>query len=397
MSSTKANKKRWAPTKHTGISSDKEGNLLVRAAIKRSGKALTSKRVLPAPVQIGDALLVYSELKAELEGGDRKPTRQLTLAAYSEQWIAQNARISRPGVIKTYVNALAYHVLPEVGHVFLEDLTREQVIEMTEKWVSERMEDGELYAKATVQGWWRVTKAVIADACAEYRIRFSPTARVKLPPMKDRKKRREQNTLSPQQLLNLLRFTEEFWPQRHAELALLALGGFRPSEIFALVWADIDWEKRTVTISKSAGGGHLGGPKTDRSDRDNVDAARTVVVPQRALDALREHRKRQLSSPAASSLPNVIFPSDKGTYRQAACLTKVFQAAQEYLELDIRLGAQVLRRTYNTMLSECTDTTTLQALMGHNDEMNKLYDSVPLDRKLKAISKFEALLAEATA
>jgi len=57
----------------------------------------------------------------------------------------------------------------------------------------------------------------------------------------------------------------------------------------------------------------------------------------------------------------------------------------------------VLRRTYNTMLSECTDTTTLQALMGHNDEMNKLYDSVPLDRKAKAISKFEALLEEATA
>ena len=397
MSSTKANKKRWAPTKHTGISSDKEGNLLVRAAIKRNGKALTSKRVLPAPAKIGDALLVYGELKAELEGGGSRATRQHTLAAYSEQWIAQNARISRPGVIKTYLNALAYHVLPEIGHVFIEDLTREQVIEMTEKWASERMEDGELYAKATVQGWWRVTKAVIADACAEYRIRFSPTARVKLPPMKDRKKRREQNTLSPQQLLNLLRFTEEFWPQRHAELALLALGGFRPSEIFALVWADIDWEKRTVTISKSAGGGHLGGPKTDRSDRDNVDAARTVVVPQRALDALREHRKRQLSSPAASSLPNVIFPSDKGTYRQASCLTKVFQAAQEYLELDIRLGAQVLRRTYNTMLSECTDTTTLQALMGHNDEMNKLYDSVPLDRKAKAISKFEALLEEATA
>jgi len=384
---------RWHRTKHTGIYSDKAGNLQVRAAIKRNGKVLTNKRVLAAPVELGDALLVYAELKAELEGG-RRPTQQTTYSDFAERWIVRCSTINRPMVVKTNSNHLAFHILPHIGHLFIEDLTRKQIIEMTKDWVAKRKDDGTLYSKATVHGWWRAAKALIADACAEFQVPFNPTERVRLQPMKDRIRKREHQTLSPQQMVALMDFVQQFLPRRYAEVVTLVLGGFRPSEMYALTWSDIDFVRQVIRVTKSVDRGHLEErPKTERSDRNDGDASREVVLPERAFLALKEHRKSQLANLPRSRVPGLVFPSSVGSYCQSSTLRKVYKAAEGYLDLDLNLGNQVLRRTYNTVLADCTDNITRQALMGHSDDaMTKLYDSVPLERKTKAVARLDAIL-----
>jgi integrase len=77
----------------------------------------------------------------------------------------------------------------------------------------------------------------------------------------------------------------------YALYLVLATGGLRPSEAFALLWADIDfaasgvWVRRSLSRKKS-GGWTLAEPKTDSS-------VRFVSLEAGAMGELTRHRERQ--------------------------------------------------------------------------------------------------------
>ena len=133
---------RWHPTSHTGIRVDKDGNLKVRAAVKRNGKVKELNRVLASPARIGDALRIYAELKAELQGTStrRLPT---TVADFSERWIREKSSRVRDAVAGRYLDTLATHVLPCIGHVYVHELGRQQIVDMLDGWSAKTLPDGE--------------------------------------------------------------------------------------------------------------------------------------------------------------------------------------------------------------------------------------------------------------
>lgn len=392
----KKNEKRWKKMQFPGLWSDKEGNILVRAAVKTNGKTTEKKRVLPPGTKPIEALQVHEELRQLLGGVIESPPPTRSLLDFAEVWIEAYARRTRPRVAEVASATLRDHVLPEIGHVAIDKLTRQHIIDMTAHWTEKMTPRGEPYAKATLQTWLRVTRAFVADACAEHQIAFVPTFRVTLPRIR-RAKRREQRTLTPQQVLAMLEAVERYQPRRYAEVAMLALGGFRPSEIYALLWSDVNLERGEVVISKSVDHGHLDGTKTERSDRDDVVATRVQVVPKRAVDALRSHRKWLMETHHTGLSSGLVFPSDRGGYRTPAGLTKLWPFVESCTRLGQHVSPQVLRRTYNTIMKGLTDMATLHAMIGHADEeMTELYSHISYEAKAQAVASLEALLARAS-
>lgn len=67
--------------------------------------------------------------------------------------------------------------------------------------------------------------------------------------------------------------------------------GLRRGEILGLRWEDIDWTEGTVTIRRQAV--LVNGKRVDQDRLKTATGYRTVDLPQRCLDALREHQQRQ--------------------------------------------------------------------------------------------------------
>lgn len=87
----------------------------------------------------------------------------------------------------------------------------------------------------------------------------------------------------------------------HALYVLAATSGMRKGEMLALNWDDIDIHKCRISITKSLKytqqrGKHI-------KETKNTNAERTIVVPKSTIDALLEHKKRQLPG------INIVFAS----------------------------------------------------------------------------------------
>ncbi len=94
----------------------------------------------------------------------------------------------------------------------------------------------------------------------------------------------------------------------------LALGaGLRLGECFALGWSDVDLEAGTVFVRPLA-------PRTERqadlAPPKSKAGRRTIALPQRAVDALVEHRKQMMVEGFAGS-PNVFCNQHGGYLRRS--------------------------------------------------------------------------------
>ena len=106
---------------------------------------------------------------------------------------------------------------------------------------------------------------------------------------------KEMKIIPPEQIGAYLQQAKEkgMLPMFYLELT----SGLRRGELLALLWTDLDVEKRTITVNKSVSriNGELvvSEPKTQNS-------VRTVAIPQQAVDLLVEDRTgdRPRSAPA---------------------------------------------------------------------------------------------------
>lgn len=77
--------------------------------------------------------------------------------------------------------------------------------------------------------------------------------------------------------------------------------GLRRGELIALLWSDLDVEKRTVSVTKAVSGA---GPQMVVGSPKTVDARRKVVIPQRTVDVLIQEHEKHPGNP-------YMFPSPK--------------------------------------------------------------------------------------
>lgn len=383
-----AKKEKAVKTKEPGIYQLSDGRYLLRVTVPHHedrARMIAVRRTLPEGYTLAQAAVARDSLRdqtrARAAGEDAAsaPLRH-TLASYTVCWIRAKRERVRAGVLKTYCTQLERHILPELGDLYVDALVRADV----EAWVAQaeraQREDGEPYSRYTVMGWWDLLRMVLRDACADLQLPIDPTARVRGPQVRVARKR-EQGTLSLAELGRLLDAAQTFCPQRHAEIVVLAYTGMRVGELYGLKWEDLDRSGASLTVRRSVSDGVVGLPKTGD--------ARVVYAPPIVLDALETHRLEQLAAQHPGLAEGWIFPAAHGGPRDGASLRAPLALASEGAKLSIKVGPQILRRTFNTLLIGAgVDKLVLRAQMGHSSErIQERYTGFSVADKRAAVTR----------
>ena len=135
--------------------------------------------------------------------------------------------------------------------------------------------------------------------------------------------------------------------------------GIRKGELTALLWSDLDEEKRTISVSKQAVGDRnrnvtISRPKTENS-------VRKISIPQSAVELLQQEREKHPENPW-------MFPSPRtGEMYHPDSIAKLHEKILKDTGLE-HIRFHDLRHTFATMaLQNGVDVKTVSSMLGHYD------------------------------
>jgi integrase len=214
-----------------------------------------------------------------------EPSRQRT-GDYLHAWLRDYARTHvAASTFEGYEKIVRLHLLPALGHIPLTRLGPQDI----KAYYAQAQESGRRSGKGglsptTVLQHHRVLSEALKHAVEEGLLVNNPATRVRPP----RKARHEMPVLDEPQLAKLLELVRG---SRLCIPVLLAIAtGLRRGEILALRWRNVDLKAGTLAVRQALESTRDGlsfkQPKTQKSRR-------LVPLPPFAVEALREHRKRQ--------------------------------------------------------------------------------------------------------
>ena len=278
---------------------------------------------------------------------------------------------------QTYLRQINVHLLPALGHLPLSEVTPAVV----HGFVTQM--EGAGFAHSTVKGALRLLNAALRSAQEEGLILKNPCRKIHVQP----KEAAEQRVLnrSEQDALRSAAMNQNDLP------TLLSLyTGMRLGEVCALKWSDIDWEKKTITVRRTAQRTAsmenregrrtllmIGSPKSKRSHR-------ILPVPDFLLALLKK------SCPAADADAYIFGRPDRAA--EPRTMQRHFQQLTRALGLS-GVHFHTLRHSFATRLMELgVDIQTISALLGHQSAKTTLdfYGHSLSEQQLYAVSLLAA-------
>ena len=126
---------------------------------------------------------------------------------------------------------------------------------------------------------------------------------------------------------------------------ILAATGLRRGELLALRWDDVDLDGRRLTVAGSIV--RLKGVGLVRQDTTKGGGARTVALPQFAVDALHRRKGEQLRP----NTVGVIFPSSSDSLRDPDNFGKQWREVRDSLGLP-DVSSHSFRKTVATLIDD---------------------------------------------
>ena len=169
--------------------------------------------------------------------------------------------------------------------------------------------------------------------------------------------RRETGLTSPLDLQAYLNAAEKYGVLAMFYLELVT--GIRKGELTALLWSDLNIERRTISVSKQAGWNGEGELEIRRPKTEN--SIREISIPQTAVDLLLEEHSKHPNNP-------YLFPSPKtsGMYHPDSIVNLHKKILKDAGLPHIRFHD--LRHTFATVaLQNGVDVKTVSNMLGHYD------------------------------
>jgi integrase len=171
--------------------------------------------------------------------------------------------------------------------------------------------------------------------------------------------------LTQEQVGTLLTLTRDH--PAHALYVLAVTTGMRQGELFGLKWQDIDLDAGKLMVRRALQRQNVAGlvfiePKTARSRR-------TILLSQRAITALREHRRRQLEDRLRHGSGwhdlDLVFCGVDGRAPDPGWQRQVFQRVLREYDLPV-IRFHDLRHTAATLLlSQGVHPKVVSEMLGH--------------------------------
>ena len=330
-----------------------EGSIELEAGL--NGKRRRKKATGKTKAEVAKKL---QELKRQSEQGVDLGTKRQTVAQYLEHWLTDVVGIrNAPKTFASYKGEVVNHIVPHIGHIRLDQLTQHHVERMRNalQQTPQTQQPDKLLGLRQVEYAVKVLSRALNRAIKEKLISHNPAALVEVP-----KATPNRHALTIEQAQAFLAALAGH-PQEALYTALI-LTGMRKGEALALVWADVDLEHRSITITKTGQripgiGRHIGTTKTKKG--------RVIAIPALLVRVLERHRQQQAQI-GRDGKRSLVFPSAAGTLIESGNLHRQFKGLLEKAGLPGDVTIHSLRHTCATLLLDGGESAVnVAAQLGH--------------------------------
>jgi integrase len=293
-----------------------------------------------------DAERLLNDLVKRRHDGETTTSDRSTLAEYlTERWLPLQATRLRPKTFASYKSVIELHIVPYIGRIRLGKL---QADDLDGLYV-ELLRDGNRRGKtpsglspASVRYVHRVLRKALGDAHRKGIVARNVAPLADSPkPSADGRPR----TIHVWDAAELRRFLDAVVDHRHHTLfSIAAKTGMRRGELLGLRWADIDFERSTITIRRAVA---VVGWSLSIADVKTRTGCRTIDVSGSALDALRSHRERDKRDGSDST--RLVFARPDGELLHPEYVSRTFDRLVAKHGLT-RIRFHDLRHTHATLL-----------------------------------------------
>ena len=361
-----------------GLSQRKDGKYSARY-LSKSGKSI--EKYFP---KLQDARNWLAETKYQESHSNIGMAANMTVDAWFQYWLYNIKKNTiRMSTWENYKGRYEYDIKELIGDMIISDVKPFHCQNI----LNEMFEKG--YAKGTINQTKIALHAFFSSAVANEIIVKNPISReIKCPG--EKKKERRVLTVDEQKA-----FIESCKDSIYGEEYCFVLQtGLRVGELLALTWADVDFQKKILRISKSL---HYQGKKERQfvlTETKTRNGMREIPLTDEAAEILRKKRnKRKKRKVASIEWADNIFLNNKGRPEYPVYYNKEIKRIASEIGIE-EFSIHTLRHTFATRCIEAgMRPKTLQEILGHANisVTMDLYVHVTDDERATEMKKLENL------
>jgi integrase len=306
------------------------------------------------------------ELHAQVDSGVR-PRRHYTVGDALDEWLAHGLDGLAPSTVTLYRNTIAKALREELGSVKLTSLTAGAVQKALGNLAAQR-------STRTVQIAHNVLVRAIRHAERDDLVGRNVAALVKAP--KGHLGGRPSKSLTLEQAVSLMAAARG--TRLEAYIVLSLLSGMRTEEARALRWDHVvAWVSGQWVSVAEAGFDHeqvavfVWRAERAGGDTKTPESRRTLALPRKCVEALREHRVRQAQDRLVAGPlwqdHGLVFASAVGTAMDDHNVRRMFRVITEEAGLGTGWVPREMRHTFVSLLSaRGVPVEAIALLAGHN-------------------------------
>ncbi len=202
----------------------------------------------------------------------------VTIQELLDEWLKDIERTHPHSTYRCYRKSCNAHLIPEFGTVRARELTPQQIRE----WIR-----GRTGTLKSIRNDLTPLRAVLDRALNDDVIDRNPLDKIKVSKLVSRRQARTDYEVDPftvDEIKAVLEIALEYDSRIRNLLQFAFYSGLRTSELFGLMWSDVDWRHGIVRIQRAVVERNLKETKTKASIRD-------IILLPNALDALKDQKQ----------------------------------------------------------------------------------------------------------
>ncbi|GKT04304.1 tyrosine-type recombinase/integrase [Furfurilactobacillus entadae] len=260
-----------------------------------------------------EAAVALSRLEVQAEDyGDTPKENNILFSEVFAEWFPVYQNTVRESTWAKTNKMFENHILPAFGDLRMRTITIDQVQQAVNKWFR--------FTTAGYRRWYYFTSLLFQFSLKRGYIEKNPAKLVTVPKHEAKAGKQSENFWSRDELATFFNCIDPLAePEKFTLFWVYAYTGARRSEILALEWSDIDFNKSTLIISKTLSQG-VGG-HTILNATKTAKGMRTIPLDIKTLQYLKQwHLAQQQQLLMRGNNLNatahlLVFPNSKGKYK----------------------------------------------------------------------------------